>query len=271
MTTPGPLEVAARSYHWKPSMAWFRALELDVYRTVRPAMANPVLDLGCGDGRVAGMLERLALVEGSLFGVDLSARRLSEAYGIGAHRGVARADAGSLPFPDGCFGSVLCNGVLCSIPEGPTPALDEIRRVLKPGGTIVATFPTDRFLDTLLWPRLLDFWPAARSLYERRTDRRQEHFTTDSPERWGTRFEEAGLQVTRSLPFLSRYGGGIWNVLAMHPFRFLGLLKLVPSSGEPAGGLLARALRRPFERETSREGGGYLLVAARKSPEVARS
>lgn len=271
MTIPRPLEVASRSYHWKPSMAWFRALELDVYLTVRPAMANPVLDLGCGDGRVAAMLERLALVEGPLFGVDLSARRLSEARTVGAHRGVVRADAGRLPFPDERFGSILCNGVLCSVPAGPTPALDEIRRVLKPGGTIVATFPTDRFLDTLLWPRLLDFWPAARSLYERRTDRRQEHYTTDSPERWRSRFEEAGVRVTRSLPFLSPYGGGIWNVLAMHAFRFLGLLKLVPGSEGPAGGLLTRALWRPFERERSLEGAGYLLVAARKSPTVERS
>jgi ubiquinone/menaquinone biosynthesis C-methylase UbiE len=44
-------------------------------------------------------------------------------------------DAQSLPFPDDRFDAALCTWVLCGIPD-PGIALDEIARVLKPGGTL---------------------------------------------------------------------------------------------------------------------------------------
>jgi SAM-dependent methyltransferase len=55
---------------------------------------------------------------------------------------LAQADATRLPFAAGTFGSVLAVHVLHLIPDWRV-AVDEAIRVLRPGGALVASFPTD--------------------------------------------------------------------------------------------------------------------------------
>ena len=55
---------------------------------------------------------------------------------------LAQADATRLPFAAGTFGSVLAVHVLHLIPDWRV-AVDEAVRVLRPGGALVASFPTD--------------------------------------------------------------------------------------------------------------------------------
>jgi SAM-dependent methyltransferase len=271
MTLDRPLRIATGAYYWKPGMAWFRALELDTYRATGAVLSGPILDLGCGDGRVAGMLRELGVVRGQVFGIDPSSRQLAEADRVGAHEGIARADGGRLPFPDATFAAVFCNGSLTSIPDGPDDALREVCRVLVPGGMFLATFPTDRFLEVLLVPRLLAFWPDARQVYERRMSLRQPHFTADSPADWTQRFAAAGLEIERSIRFFSSRAGEIWNLLSMHLFRFVGALRLLPGARGPGTTALARALEGAYEAERSREGEGYILVVARRAEGPRRS
>jgi ubiquinone/menaquinone biosynthesis C-methylase UbiE len=45
------------------------------------------------------------------------------------------APAEDLPFPDATFDTVVTTGVLCAA-DDPTSALTEVRRVLRPGGTV---------------------------------------------------------------------------------------------------------------------------------------
>jgi ubiquinone/menaquinone biosynthesis C-methylase UbiE len=65
-----------------------------------------------------------------------------------------RAAAGDLPFEDGAFDHALSSLVLCSVPDQ-AASLAEVRRVLKPGGTL-------RFLehvrndDSAFWGRMQD-------------------------------------------------------------------------------------------------------------------
>ena len=49
-------------------------------------------------------------------------------------------DITAIPEPDGAFDAVLCSEVLEHLPE-PTRALDEFRRLLRPGGKLVLTAP----------------------------------------------------------------------------------------------------------------------------------
>jgi ubiquinone/menaquinone biosynthesis C-methylase UbiE len=261
------LEAAARTYFWKPGTAWFRALEVQTYSRAGVHLEGPTLDLGCGDGRVGRMLMDLGLAAGPLFGLDPSRRLLSQAHGRTPHLGLVRGDGRMLPFPDSSFASVLCNGVLCSIPGGPDEALAEIRRVLRPGGSLAATFPTDRFLDLLLLPRLFGFWPAAREAYLRGMNARQGHHTAESAEEWGRRFERAGLVVDRYDTFISRRAGEVWNVMSMHICRVVAPLGRLPPEGTApriAGKLVEGLLSEPFRREQGREGEGYLLMLARR-------
>jgi SAM-dependent methyltransferase len=110
-------------------------------RFVQRASA-PVLELGCGTGRVLVPMARAAR---SVVGVDRSAsmlsfsaariRRLPKA----SRPGVARADIRSLPFPACSFGTVVAAyGLLQSIltDEDLTRVLIEAARVLAPGGRL---------------------------------------------------------------------------------------------------------------------------------------
>ena len=75
---------------------------------------------------------------------------------------VSAAGAEALPYPDGSFDTVVSTLVLCTVPDQEA-ALDEVRRVLRPGGRLLfiehvrATGSAARWQDRLepLWRRLL--------------------------------------------------------------------------------------------------------------------
>ena len=95
------------------------------------------LDVGCGDGRAAGVW---VSVRGATYvGVDISPEATAQAAAVGLDARVID-DASRLPFGDGAFDSVVCLEVLEHLFE-PQHALREIRRVLKPGGTLILTVP----------------------------------------------------------------------------------------------------------------------------------
>jgi ubiquinone/menaquinone biosynthesis C-methylase UbiE len=97
-----------------------------------------VLDLGCGAGVLS---ERLVGAGYSVDAVDMSAdmlaftkQRLSK-YDSDKYR-LARADISALPFPDQAFDVIACIGVFGYM-DDVDAAIREIKRVLRPGGTLV--------------------------------------------------------------------------------------------------------------------------------------
>jgi ubiquinone/menaquinone biosynthesis C-methylase UbiE len=94
-----------------------------------------VLDLACGPGNFARSFSREVGGEGLVVGVDASKPMLARAVREAAAPNIAymRADASNLPFIDGCFDAVCCFAALYLI-DKPFLALDEIARVLAPGG-----------------------------------------------------------------------------------------------------------------------------------------
>jgi SAM-dependent methyltransferase len=103
--------------------------------------AGPVLELGCGNGRIL-----LALLAGGVtaFGADASARMLralaDRARARAMDAPVARMDVRSLAFADSSFDCVLCPYSLITYMRGPDDAhslLTGIARVLRPGGRVV--------------------------------------------------------------------------------------------------------------------------------------
>jgi SAM-dependent methyltransferase len=110
-----------------------------------------VLDIGCGPG---SYLRRLYDRELQLVGMDLSpgmVRELREAWPPGARAGLgcAVADAQRLPLADGCVDLALATHMLYHVPDIGLAAR-ELRRVLRPGGRLLAVTNSSAHLRELL-------------------------------------------------------------------------------------------------------------------------
>jgi ubiquinone/menaquinone biosynthesis C-methylase UbiE len=98
--------------------------------------SDRVLDVACGPGNFARGFARAA-GEGLVVGLDASRTMLAVAVREteSANLAYVRGDACALPFRDGSFDAVCCFAALYLIQE-PMRALDEIARVLAPGGRV---------------------------------------------------------------------------------------------------------------------------------------
>jgi SAM-dependent methyltransferase len=102
----------------------------DVHEEIAPELSGPVLDVGCGEGRLASTLGgRIAWV-----GVDSSATQLA----ANPNRPVVRADMRALPFGDDSFAEVTHLWCLYHL-EDPSTAIAEAKRVLRSGGRYFAS------------------------------------------------------------------------------------------------------------------------------------
>ncbi len=95
-----------------------------------------VLEMACGTGQLTF---RMAESAGRWEATDFSERMVAEAEKCPRHQNVRFAvrDATNLPYSDHSFDAALIANALHIMPE-PDKALHEIRRVLKPGGILLA-------------------------------------------------------------------------------------------------------------------------------------
>jgi ubiquinone/menaquinone biosynthesis C-methylase UbiE len=101
-----------------------------------------VLDVVCGTGIVTFRAAALVGPAGSVVGTDIADNMVETARQAAIEQQLrqvtlARMDAEDLQFPDGVFDAGLCALGLMYVPD-PGRALQEMHRVLKPGGRAVA-------------------------------------------------------------------------------------------------------------------------------------
>ncbi len=106
----------------------------------RPGGDRPdavVLDVACGPGNVTRSLARGVGGGGLVVGTDAAPGMLARAVTDtdAENVGYVRADVAALPFTDASFDAVCCFGALYLF-DDPWAALDEMTRVLRPGGRI---------------------------------------------------------------------------------------------------------------------------------------
>ncbi len=140
-----------------------------------------VLDIGCGSGRDAAIL----LSQGfDVRGIDPCREFIEHARA--AHPLLAdRVAVGQLPdlegIDDGAVDGVLCSAVLMHLPEERLfDAAFGIRRVLKPGGRLLLSLPTDGTIDPVT-----------------RRDAAGRLFTDLTPERCQLLFERLGFRLSQ--------------------------------------------------------------------------
>lgn len=100
-----------------------------------------ILDLGCGTGRNVALLAGF----GRAFGADPSPEALAIGRRLCLADRLVGAQAERIPFRDGAFDLVAALDLLEHL-EDDLAGLLEIRRVLRPGGFLLAAVPAYRFL-----------------------------------------------------------------------------------------------------------------------------
>jgi len=111
------------------------------YHFVAPLVAGrEVLDIACGEGYGSALLATRAA---RVTGADIAATTIAHArasYGSRPNLEFREADCAALPFADGSFDVVVSFETLEHI-EAQEAFLDEVRRVLRPGGFVVLSCP----------------------------------------------------------------------------------------------------------------------------------
>jgi SAM-dependent methyltransferase len=135
--------------------------EFVLYRSLLGKLDAPMLDLGCGTGLLARRLAKEAQLP-PVVGLDVSKAMIEEGVAQAREGGVmvdfVRAEAPPLPFQDNSLAAILQAGSL-HLFEDASSLLMEVGRVLRPGGTYVAS--------TYLPPKLVGRVHERMGLYPR--------------------------------------------------------------------------------------------------------
>lgn len=197
--------------------ALLRSVEARFYEDL--ALPSPVLDLGCGDGHFGSV----ALDGHVTAGFDPWRPPLQEARLRGAYCTLAQAVGSRMPFSDRHFGTVVSNSVLEHI-VAVQPVLDEVARVLKPGGWFYFCVPGPSFTRFLSVGRVLDRLGCGQmaNAYRRFFNRVSRHHHCDGVAVWSRRLDAAGFNLERWWAYFSRRA-----LTALEWGHYLGLPSLV--------------------------------------------
>lgn len=192
-----------------PPLSHWRAWEYAAYQHYR--LDGRILDLGCGDGRYFRLIWPQA---SNVVGIDMNPEVAELARQSGVYREVHFAPAHQVPESDASFDHVFAN---CSLEhmDQLDDVLTEIHRCLKPGGTLLCSVVTDRFVKWSLMPTLVamaGFDDAATAM--RKDFLTYHHLANPLPvEEWAKCFNRAGLVPEQHIPILPKNNSGIFLLM----------------------------------------------------------
>lgn len=117
---------------------WSRRLAIPFINFAGVSAGERIVDVGCGTGSLTFALAEATEI-GEVNAVDLSPVFVEEATrrNTNSRIHIQKADACALPFAEGEFDRAMSLLVLHFVPE-PAKAVAEMRRVVRPGGTVSA-------------------------------------------------------------------------------------------------------------------------------------
>jgi ubiquinone/menaquinone biosynthesis C-methylase UbiE len=128
---------------WLLTLGRERAFRDRLVQLARLEPGDSVLDIGCGTGTLAIAAKRRVGATGIVEAIDASPEMIERATRKAARAGVdvvfRTGSVEALPFPDGHFDAILSTLMLHHLPRPVREqCMSEVRRVLKPGGRVLA-------------------------------------------------------------------------------------------------------------------------------------
>lgn len=202
--------LAAREFD-HPSVILWRAVELRAIEPFIAGLAEPVLDLGCAEGKIASCLFDNA----AIFGLDNSWDLLSARQKDATYKGRVLGDACRLPYKNGAFSSVFSNCVIEHIPDL-DGLLREISRVLRPGGIFLFTAPGAGFGDNLFFSRIFKAMglPFMASWYIKKRNALLNHVHCYNHGRWEGILKAGGFAVETHVYYMGPEATSLWDFMA---------------------------------------------------------
>ena len=230
-----------------PSLGLWRAAEIATLR--EQVYEPPVLDLGCGDGLVTSMV--LPRVE---VGLDPDEKALAQAARRGIYERLEAVPAEETRLADESIGTVVSNSVLEHLPRIGA-VLETVARVLRPGGRLIFTVPTDAFSRWLVLP--LGHYATWRNC-------QLGHINLWSTEGWIARLRQVGLEVEEVRPYLRHELVSTWDALELLQQIWIGRRRLMGIAWRRIPPSMFDRLARwasQLDLSALQVGGGRLVVA----------
>jgi ubiquinone/menaquinone biosynthesis C-methylase UbiE len=140
---------------WTRDLRLYLSARAGISKTRRDAsQAMRILEVGCGTGAIlrdwtqaddptqAALPDAVAHLPRQIFGLDIDAAHLHLAAQAAAAAHFVQGDAFRLPYADHSFDLLYCHFLLLWLGD-PLPALQEMKRLTRPGGAVLALAEPD--------------------------------------------------------------------------------------------------------------------------------
>ena len=140
------MDLSPQAWHQRFELQarWTQSLRSYLYDRTGLARAEKVLEAGCGTGALLPELISVTTMHhpARVYGIDVDRLFLSQASEHAPQARLAQADVLALPFATGSFDASLCHFFLLWVND-PLKAIEEMRRVTRPGGPVLALAEPD--------------------------------------------------------------------------------------------------------------------------------
>lgn len=197
-----------------PATILWRAVELRyLERAIHKFLpTEPILDLGCAEGKVGGMLFRGKII----YGLDNCWKLIEQNNKGDVYRALVLADASHMPYKNDSFGSAFSNCVVEHIRDLDS-VLKETYSILKERGIFLFTVPSHKFADFLFFSIIFANLGLKRPAewYKTKRNKLLNHFHCYDHNQWADILQKKGFKLIEYAYYMPKKATFIWDFLAI--------------------------------------------------------